>query len=185
MKHPHTNVRLYCTEQDGSVVESSVREVHNVLTQFGREWLTKLMVWDLFADPDDIPVDQRRLRWVGLGSGMYDNLQGVTQLKSPLTVTLFPDEYIRRLHTGGGTFTRQTAVKVESMTVFPGISTDFDHHGSPVVFQEAGLYADVDLGAGPVLDISIATNPRVAYASFPPVGKTLAQNLNVTWSVAV
>lgn len=167
-------------EDDAGLVAGSVREGHNVLTDHGREWLRRVVVWSLvgtLGSVNDVVLDARRLRWLGLGSGTLTELTNVEGLAAPLSVSIGPTRYLRVL----GTRTHPIDTSVKFVTTFSGASADFDHHGASVSISEAGMFADVDTGSGPGLDPSLSIHTPVAYKAFAPLTKLAAQTLTITW----
>lgn len=170
------NFEIWASDS-GGLVPGSYRRGHNVFTDVGLEWLARATVWSSLSP--DTAVDERRLRWLGLGSGAQYAHRGVSALVTPLTITTGPDEYIRVL----GTRSEPTNNAQRFVTVFTGASADFDHHGASVVVSEAALYADVHDGVGTILDPSQASSVPVAYIVFDPVTKLQAQDLTITWEL--
>lgn len=168
-------------------VPGSRREAHNVFTTTGRDWLAHLVVWSTIGSPD-IPVTQRRLRWLGVGSGTQAEVESITSLVEPLLV----DEagaYLAALQSHSFPATKQVRVSKEFSTT--ELSTTLD----PVVeVREAGLFVDVypvstqggvdDSAVGAedtTLNRLLALNAPVAYKSFEVITKTQDFNLEITW----
>ena len=161
--------------EGGRIVPGSERRGHNVITDAGREWLSQISVWDSFSP--DVPVDERRFRWIGVGGGYQSEILSVVALVSPLTLTTGPDEYIRVL----GTKSAPVQTSVKFTTVFTGASADLDHHGATVDVSEAGIFVDIHDGAGTLLDPTVGTNVPAAYKAFTALTKAQAQDLTITW----
>jgi hypothetical protein len=175
-----SNFHAWLTNEAGLVVPGSHRNGHNVFTESGREWLKQVIVWASIGSNligDDVPQDERRLRWIGVGSGTLLELTSVGALMSPLSITVSPTMYLRVL----GTRAHAIDSAVSYTTSFLGSGVDFDHHGSSVTISEAGIFVDVDSGSGPGLDPSVSVNAPVAYKSFAPLTKLAAQTLTISW----
>lgn len=181
MTYPESNFWAYLQDERGKVVPGSYREGHNVFTMRGREWLSKLVVWQsLGSFPSaglDVPVTNERFRWIGVGTSSQLEQVEVNKLVSPLTITTGPDAYIKVV----GALSRPTTFSVKFTTTFMG--TEFAHHGAQVVLSEAGLFVDVDPpGApGPSLSTGSPNNVPVAYKTFDPLTKQTSQTLTIGW----
>lgn len=172
-------------------VPGSRREAHNVFTDTGRDWLAHLVVWaGLNTGPsgEDVAYTQRRLRWMGVGTGTQAEVEGVTSLVTPVEV----DEsgnYLSPIQTSDFPATKQVRVYKEFSTAEISIS------GSPVVpVTEAGLFVDVipvsaiggseDSAVGSedsTLNRQVAANAPVAYKMFDVINKTQDFALEIRW----
>lgn len=174
----------------GKVVSGSKREGHNVFTSTGKAWLSKLMAWSTIAGTD-IPYTNRRVRWIGIGSG--------TQLESANIATLAVPE----LTTSTSYLAVLDSVEFPSTGIVRFIKefglSDISILGSPVRVTEFGLFADVSpalLGAGndgsedaphdagvvdTTLNPGLSVNTPVAYKSFEAITKTVDFTLEVRW----
>lgn len=174
------NFYAWLSDERRRFVPGSLRVGHNVITNFGREWLAQLSAWQtITGTSDDVPYTEHRLRWLGVGGGSQLEQKGVVKLVTPLTITTGPNEYIRQL----GTLTWVTDFSARYTTVFTGASSDFDHHGASVDVSEAGLYVDYDDGGGPDLSPADDDNVPVAYKAFDALTKAAAQTLTITWEL--
>lgn len=175
---PQINFEAYLTNADGTYVDGSFREGHNVFTNYGRAWLSNLIRWSLVGDLaaiNDVQTTGDRLRWISVGSGSQEELVGVQRLVTPLSILTGPTVYLGAL----GTRSFPTNNAIRHVRAFSG--TDFAHLGASVTVAEAGLFVDQDTGGGPALDVAIGTHPPVAYITLPPLTKLAAQTLTVTW----
>lgn len=176
--------------EGGKVVPGSHREGHNIFTTTGRNWLAKLTAWYSTA-LGDTPFTRRRVRWIGIGRGSQAESASVSQLATPVLVTV--TNYLAPIQ--AVEFPTSTSVRfikeflLNEITVSP----------TPVVITEAGLFADVnpavtgtstdgsedvpiDLGVvDTIFNPAISTNPPVAYKSFEPLSKTVDFTLEVRW----
>ena len=171
------------------VVKSSIREGHNVFTTVGRDWLSRLVVWNVIGSPDQ-PVTSRRLRWMGVGTGTQLEVEGVTSLVAPVLVDQ-SGHYIAALQTYDFPATGRVRVYKEFST--GEISTP----GNPVVaVTEAGLFVDVFPvstlggsddsaigGENTTLNRSTQFNAPVAYHTFNAINKTADFNLLIRWEL--
>lgn len=187
---PLVNFEAFLRDKDGKVVPDSIRRAHNVFTTSGRNWLSKLVAWhDLSSTPDD-PYTNRRIRWMGVGTGAQAEVTSVTALQNAVPVTTGPTTYLKAV-TAPVTFPTSTSVRF--ITTFA--TTDVSISG-PAIVTEAGLFADVDpynfvaggegeeddQGSGTsVLDLDSGVNPPVAYKSFDPITKTQDFILELRW----
>ena len=144
-------------DKQGRVVPGSIRRGHNVLTNFGREWLSKLMVWQTIA-ATDVPFTNYRIQWIGVGTDSYSELRSVERLKQATDIT--PGTYL---------------AVIDNPPIFPAVNwirfsrtfgTSEISHSGAVTIKEAGLYADEDTGSGPALNTGVGTNQLVAYKIF-------------------
>lgn len=175
-----SNFSAWITDEFGLIVPGSIRKGHNVFTDFGRQWLRELVIWSIIGDldtVDDAPYNERRFRWIGVGTGVQYELRSVESLVSPLSVTTGPTTYLRVLP--APTFPTFNSIKYT--VAFTGASADFDHHGASVTVSEAGIFVDIDDGGGPGLDPTDSDNIPVAYKTFDALTKAAAQTLTITW----
>src|SRR6185369_11827887 len=70
---------------NGKRVPGSFREGHNVFTTNGRNWLSRLIAWQVVG-PNDTPFTNRRVRWVGLGIGTQLEAPNVSSLATPVPI---------------------------------------------------------------------------------------------------
>jgi len=112
MMSPGCNFLTYLRDPDGCIVQSSVREGHNVFTLYGREWLRNLIVWDTIAGTD-VPLEDRRLKRFVYGQGTQPASMAVTWLNNYIAgfdvnardETTFPTSTVVRIHHTLGTGT--------------------------------------------------------------------------------
>lgn len=165
------NFRLLMRER-GKIVPGSIREGHNTWTSYGSWILTKLMAWSSIANPD-IPVSDRRVRWLGVGGGSYPKVSTVNKLASPLEITTAPSVYI-------------APVSVTHLTSFSArFSKEFTSSelsiSGPVVVSEAGLFMDVSPGL--THSTSDGDNNPSLYMAFDPVVKAPGFTLEIKWDL--
>jgi hypothetical protein len=188
---PVANFEAFLRDKEGRVVPDSIRRAHNVFTVSGRNWLSKLVAWfDLSTTPDD-PYTNRRVRWMGVGSGSQAEVTNVTALQNAVPVTTSPTEYLKAI----SSVEFPTSTSVRFNTTFG--TTEISEFG-PVVVTEAGLFADVEpynfvsggegeedtQGSGTtVLDLDSGTNPPAAYKSFDPITKTQDFTFELRWEL--
>jgi hypothetical protein len=174
----------------GKVVPGSRREGHNVFTITGRNFLSKLVAWQAIGF-NDVPYTQRRVRWIGLGSGEQLEVATVEALNEPVLVTStqylvapqsveFPSSssvrFIREFALGEITVTN-TPVTVSEAALFADVSPAKPGHPNDG-------YEDVPLEPGVVntiLSPYVGTNPPVAYKAFEGLTKTVDFTLEIRW----
>lgn len=132
------------------------------------------IVWAELEGPGDTTAEQRRLRWIGLGTGSALEITSVDQLASPLSITTGPDVFFKVL----GTRTEPVITATKYVTAF---AETFAHHGASVDISEAAIFADVHDGTSALLDTAVGTNAPVAYKTFAPLNKLQAQTFTATW----
>ena len=174
----------------GKIVPGSRREGHNVFTVTGRNLLSKLISWQTISGID-IPHTNRRVRWIGMGSGSQLEVSTVSALGVPLLAT--PTNYLAPIQ--GVEFPTSTSVRFINEFSLNDITVT----GAPISVSEAGLFADVnpaqagnandgaedlphDVGVvDTVLNPGVSINPPVAYKSFEGLTKTVDFTLEVRW----
>lgn len=186
----HTNIFIEVRER-GKLVTS--RQGHNVFTDTGRDWLSKLAAWQTIGSPD-VPYTQRRVRWMGLGTGTQAETAGVTQLQNPAQVT--QDIYLGAIQSSN----ILSFNSVEFVREFSTSEISIPILGLNVVpITEAGIFVDVqpastsdgvdDSPAGGVsdttLDTSSQVNSPVAYKVFDPINKTVDFSLVIRWTFTI
>ena len=184
-----SNVHLLMRER-GKIVPGSRREGHNVFTTSGKNWLTKLMAWAVIAG-NDIAFTQRRVRWMGLGSGNQLEVPTVTSLVTPVLATA--TDFLRPIQT----VEHPTSTSVRFIKEFG--TTEVNIAGNPVNITEAAMYVDVapaDNGAtednsydpvglpsATVLDPTVGTNAPITYKAFGGLEKTVDFTLEIRWEI--
>ena len=182
----HAEANLWmCLRERGKIVPGSLREGHNVFTITGRNWLSKLCGWQTIASTD-VPYTQRRVRWIGVGTGSLLEVTTVSALNIPALAS--STNYLAALQ--AAEFPSSTSVRF----IKEFGTNEITATGVPVILTEAGLYADVNPAAGaPTEDLpvggghnttlspAIGTNPPVAYKSFEALTKTVDFTLEVRW----
>jgi hypothetical protein len=129
-----------CLREDGVLVPGSERIGHNVLTNFGREWLAELLSWKTVNDPD-VANTNRRVRWIEVGDDSHAMVtEAVETLKSGVTITISPDNYLAQID-APPTFVSPVWVKFSRT-----LSTTEVSHSGDVTIKEAGLCADLSPG---------------------------------------
>lgn len=181
------NFEAFCTER-GKYVPGTKREGHNVFTTAGRDWMAHLVAWATIGIPD-VAFTQRRLRWIGIGTGNQAEVEGVTGLAIPALST--PTAYLIPLQ-----FTSFPEPKAMQVTKVFGPS-EISHSGfGPIAVTEAGLFVDVfpastaggteDGDLLPTIDTTlnpvVASNAPVAYKTFEAINKTADFNLEIRWT---
>lgn len=174
-----------CLRGRGKIVPGSIREGHNVFTITGRNWLSKLCGWQTITSTD-VPYTERRVRWIGVGTGSLLEVTTVSALNIPALANT--TDYIAPLQSVE--FPSSTSVRF----IREFGTNEISATGVPVVVTEAGLFADVNPAAGaPTEDIAVgggynttlaptaSTNPPVAYKAFEGLAKTVDFTLEVRW----
>lgn len=182
-----SNVWL-CMRDRGKVVPYSRREGHNVITVTGRNLMSKLLAWNVIGATDEA-FTQRRVRWIGVGTGSQLEVTTVTQLNQAVLAKTSPLDYIVPI-SYPPSFPTSTSVEFSYEFGVAEISTG----GAPVLVSEVGLFADVnpasaggadDVAAGGVpttLNPIIPTYPPIAYKAFESLTKTVDFTLEVRWT---
>ena len=169
----------------GKIVPGSQREGHNVFTVTGRNFLSKLVAWQSLG-ANDVPYTQRRIRWIGVGSGTQLEVATVTALNQPALITstqyLVTPQAIEFPTSSSVRFIREFALGEITVS------------NAPVKVSEIGLFADVnpvsdgyeDVAYDPgivdsVLSPYIGTNSPVAYKTFEGLTKTVDFTLEIRW----
>lgn len=177
---PYFNVEAWLTE-NGSVVPGSRRiRKHNVFTRTGRDWLAKLISWQLLGDvsgvlgTEDTEYTIDRVRWIGVGTGTQAPLIDVQRIVTAAPIST--NVYLATV--GAPTFDLPTSAKF-AHTFAIGSFTDL---GATADISEAGLVVDSD----PSLTYGVADDDAlvVAYIPFGPLTvTTAAQALTITWEL--
>src|SRR5688572_5817818 len=119
----------------GKIVPGSLRHGHNIFTVTGRNLLAKLIAWKTLGS-DDVPFTQRRIRWVGVGTGIQLEAPTVSALAQPTLATstdyLVPIQVVEFPTSTSVRFIREFALNEITLT------------NTPVALTEAGLFADVN-----------------------------------------
>lgn len=171
------------------------REGHNVMTNHGRDWLAHLSAWKQLASggADDKGFTNRRVRWVGVGTGAQLEQSTVTKLATPVKATA--TDYFIPIQTVD--FPTSTSVRFLTEFGYNQISLDSTY---TVAVTEASLFADVqrvsqvggldDLpfdGAGgsgqTTLDPAYQQNVPVTYKTFGVLTKTTDFTLEIQWTL--
>lgn len=175
----------------GKYVWGSLREGHNVFTTVGRDWLAHLSAWQTVGGGGDVPFTNRRVRWMGLGTGTQLEVEGVTALNAPTPVTT--GVYLGAVQEA----TFPTTTSVEFVKEFGTGEISLPGDGLPIVaVTEAGLFVDVfpvstnggvddsAVGAGDTtLNVLFATNAPIAYHTFEEINKTVDFSLVIRWTL--
>jgi hypothetical protein len=132
------NFLAFLRDETGRIVPGSERCGHNVITNYGRLWLSRLIAWKLIGSTDG-PWTDSRLRWMLVGDGSLPETTSVVTLSNSLQADV-AGLYLRELENPPD-FPISTGVK---LTAVYGLN-DLSMSG-PVLVSEAGLVA----GAFPV-----------------------------------
>jgi hypothetical protein len=175
MRTPRGNFVAYLTEEHHGVprlVPGSIRYGHNIITRTGVLWLGALVRWVYPASGNDLAASNKRLRWIGVGTGLQYEDRNITSLANGIAIT--PSVYMKVL--SPPIYTTEFGVKFS--TTF--LTTDFG--GGSYDISEAAIYADVDAGSGPELSVAVSTNAPVAYKSISPsLPKRGTNSLTILW----
>lgn len=182
----HSNLWA-CMRERGKLVPGSRREGHNVFTNNGKNWLSKLVAWNTIAGADEA-YTHRRVRWMGVGTGSQLEVANVVSLAQAIVADslgnyLLPISYPQTFPTSTSVqFIREFGVNEITLT------------GAPVIVTEVGLFVDVNdadnqgtedvaVGGGvfTTLDPEVPTNAPVAYKSFEALTKTVDFSLEFRW----
>lgn len=151
------NVWAHLLDELGQVVPGSQRCGHNIITNFGREWMAELIGWDSVDDDlaggVDVPFTERRIRWIGAGEGTQPEVETVVSLHTPLEITT--GIYLAAI---SEPTTFPTAVSMQFHHIF--VAGDISFGGAKTI-TELALYAD--RAPAVLLDDTIGTHTPVAY----------------------
>lgn len=163
--------------KDGLVVPGSVRRGHNVLTQYGAEWLAQLCAWSAFGSGavHDTPMDSRRVRWASVGTGVQLEHVGITQMVAPALVS--GSDYLDAIDPATEvSWPVPTSKKLEHVFGTADLP-------NPVTVTEAGLFVDFNDG-GTLLDPTVATNTPIVYKIISPaLVKDNTKELVLRWEL--
>lgn len=174
----------------GKKVPGLFREGHNVLTNAGADWLADLVGWKTLGGAGDVAYTNRRVRWMGIGTGSQAEVPGVTGLVSPTIVA--PGTYLAAIQETQ----RPTAGTCIFIREFAPSEVSIPDEGlSLVTVSEAGLFADVypvsvaggdndgAVGAADTAhDPTSSANAPIAYHAFEPVTKTVDISFRIEWT---
>ena len=182
----YSNFSAWLSDEQGRRIPGSFRHGHNVVTRFGKDWLCALVRWTYpaapvpndgsppLSGPSDIVVDERRLRWSAVGTGIQEEDDDVQRLIAALAHS--PGQYLKALP--NPTFPLVTTVRY-SITYGPSAFA-----GASVAISEAGLFVDADLGAGHGLVTTVDTNKPVCYKRIEPaLAKNNTNTLTINWGL--
>lgn len=153
------NFLTYLRDKEGNPVSESVRRGHNVFTNYGREWLRDLIIWDTIA-ATDVPLESRRLKRIVYGRGSFP----------PTTDVVWVNIY-----------TTAYRITAQSVTTFPASTTVRLQHVIPynsfngTIFSETGLQLRIGNGS--------LENKLAFYKTFTPILKTVEFELVTTWEL--
>lgn len=82
------NFLAFLRDERGRVMTRSIRRGHNVLTNHGRLWLSRILTWKTLGAADDEHTNLR-VRWMMVGGGNLPETSAVTGLDSAIQVDLF------------------------------------------------------------------------------------------------
>lgn len=128
------NFLAFLRDETGKIVPGSERRGHNVITDYGRLWLSRLIAWKLIGATDE-PWTDRRIRWMMVGDGTLPETSAVVTLESSLPVNI-SNEYLQAVEAPPD-FPISTGLK---LTAIYGLF-DLSMLG-PVVVSEAGLVVE-------------------------------------------
>jgi len=186
-----SNFHAVCRDR-GKKVPGTEREGHNVFTTTGRDWIAHLLAWATIGTPDT-SFTNRRVRWMGVGSGSQLEVEGVTSLDIPVLATatdyLIPIETVE--FPSPGRITQIFSEFRQDQLTFPPYTV--------VSVSEAGMYVDVfhvstqgGIEDSPVsafydttLNPTIGSNPPIAYHAFEVINKTADFILEIRWELRV
>lgn len=178
----------------GRLVPGSRREGHNIFTITGRNFLAKLVAWQTIGAVD-VPYTQRRVRWIGVGSGTQLEVATITALNHPVLATAA--QYLAALQS----VEFPTSSSVRFIKEF-GLN-EITVSNTPVVVSEAGLFADVnpaepgnpndgyeDVSYSPgvvdtILSPALGSNSPIAYKAFEGLTKTVDFTLEIRWDFRI
>lgn len=174
----------------GRIVPGSHREGHNIFTVTGRNLLSKLVAWHSLGGNDE-PYTQRRIRWVGVGSGTQLEVPTVSSLNQSILVDA--NNYLAAIQA----IEFPTSSSVRFIKEFS--TSEITTTNTPFTISEAGMFADVSpakpgnpndgyedvpYNAGfvdTVLNPASGTNPPVAYKAFEGLTKTVDFTFEIRW----
>lgn len=183
----HHNLRLEVRERGKLVTQWSG---HNVFTNTGRDWLARLSAWQTVGAPD-VPFTNRRVRWMGLGTGTQAEVATVTSVVTPAAITT--GTYLGEIQRAEF----PTSNSVEFIKSFT--ESEISQGAAVVPITEAGLFVDVlrastsdgvddaAVGGGSPTDTTlnpnVLVNAPIAYKTFPVINKTIDFAILVRWTL--
>jgi hypothetical protein len=174
-------------KKDGLTV--ATRHGHNVITAYAKEeWLPGLVSWETLGAPADVPSNNNRLRWIGIGSGWRPEVPGVKFLELPLPVDYGPPAvYLAEVVPGSMTRPVVTSIRINHTFAGADIAelgdVDLTEFGLYAGYKDATLYYP-EWEPGTRMDPDSAINPVVAYKSFiDPLTVAIANTLVVEWEI--
>lgn len=173
MSRPRVNFMALMRNDLGAVVPGSRRFGHNVMTEAGRDILTRLVVWSSFGNPD-VAVTGLRARWIGVGDGTQPEVEDVIRLASPIPYT--GSLYLKPLSPALTFFPTLTSVALKIVFGPSEISLL-----GPTTVSEAGLYFDAKVSGSTTLSDSSANNIPAFYKTFEPMVKLSTFSMEILW----
>jgi hypothetical protein len=170
------------------VVPGSVRQGHNIMTVAGRRWLSQVIAWSAISDTvADTPLNNKRVRWFGVGTGSHIVQPGIEALDVPAAVNGTPD-YIKLASVAP--VYPHTSRPVRSSVVFTCSFAAAELPGDPTI-SEAGLFVDLNDTAGDygitntAMPATTQFGEPIAYKVFyPGLTKTTGVHiLNLRWEL--
>jgi len=172
------NFLIFLRDEHGQIMPGSIRQGHNVVTNYGRLWLSRLLSWKLLGGTDH-PWTNLRVRWMMVGNGSLPETPAVSTLSNALLVDGFttyfkevvsPTEFpivtgVRyRAVYGVGDLSVLGAVEVSEaglvlgeLPINPGSSASIV--GSSGVVTVTGLVGMNPLSVGRILGVTNGDNP--------------------------
>lgn len=181
---------IFGEDERGRAIPGTRREGQNVVTQTGREWLARLMSYRAYtpALSSDTPERNDRIRYIGLGSGAFDEVPGVSALQSPLAFNIdgnFLAELTAPATYGLASSTSEgTSVRYSRTFTKDQISVNASQE-----ISEAGLFTDgspESSYAPRTRNVSLEASgdqPPMFYKSFEPFTKTQKFAVTTRWDV--
>jgi hypothetical protein len=148
------------------------RVLNGVLTNTGRAWLRDLATWQAVGTTDS-SITEKRVRWIGVGSGGFPMIPPVLTLQQAIEVTA--GYYLTELESP------PTFPTVQSLRLRREFSTSEVSISSPVLVSEVGLFVDQN----PTLSLNPAdsNNQPVWYKSFGGLVKSSDFSLVIEWDL--
>ena len=141
-------------------------QISNVFTDLGRDWLSRLLRWQVIG-ATDVPEEVLRPRWIIVGTGFQMPLPSVTALQTP--VVFDGTNFLKQL--APPTFSPVNIGRYQIS--YPGTEL------ASVNITELGLVVDNNSLAATTSQVTV-----IAYRSFTtPIVKTSGQTLTVNWSL--
>ena len=181
-------VKLCGLDDMHRVVRGTRREGHNVCTTVGREWLSRLMTYQTQAvlPSQDVAERDDRIRYIGVGAGVQDEVPGVTGLVTPLKYR--DNDFLAEVSSHDFPLTSSVSSSTAVRYSLLAEKTDISILGTQAV-SELGLFTCGSPGSDyaprtrSISHDDASDQPPMFYKSFEAFNKTQKFSMAVSWDV--